>query len=72
MHAVAVAEILLALVALYGAVGVAIAVAFAARWVTRVVPAKGGVSLPARLLLMPAAVALWPFVLHRRFGAGAR
>jgi len=72
MQSVAAAEILLSLVALYGAAGALTAVAFAAAWVTQIVPAEGGVSIPARLLLIPAAAALWPWILRRRFGASAR
>lgn len=64
MRGVAIAEVLLTLVAAYGAAGMATAVAFATAGATRVIPGAQ-VSLAARLLLMPAAVALWPLVLRR-------
>jgi hypothetical protein len=49
--------------AVYAAVGVAIALAFAAFGVTRVQPAN--MSLGARILILPGAAALWPYVLIR-------
>ena len=49
--------------ALYAAIGAVTAVAFAASGVTRVQPAS--VSLGARILLLPGAAALWPYVLLR-------
>jgi hypothetical protein len=54
---------LLNALALYAAVGAVTAVAFAAFGVTRVQPAP--MSLGARLLILPGAAALWPYVLMR-------
>jgi hypothetical protein len=49
--------------ALYTAIGVATALAFVTFGVTRVQPAS--VSLGARILILPGAAALWPYVLIR-------
>jgi hypothetical protein len=49
--------------ALYAAIGVVTALAFVAFGVTRVQPAP--VSLGARILILPGAAALWPYVLGR-------
>lgn len=55
--------ILLNLLALYAAIGLVTALAFVAFGVTRVQPAP--VSLGARILILPGAAALWPYVLRR-------
>ena len=49
--------------ALYAAIGVVTALVFVAFGVTRVQPAP--VSLGARILILPGAAALWPYVLAR-------
>jgi len=54
---------LLNALALYAAIGVVTALAFVAFGVTRVQPAS--VSLGARILILPGAAALWPYVLAR-------
>jgi hypothetical protein len=54
---------LLNALALYAAVGAITAVAFVIFGVTRVQPAP--VSLGARILILPGAAALWPYVLLR-------
>ena len=54
---------LLNALALYAAVGVVTALAFVSFGVTRVQPAP--VSLGARILILPGAAALWPYVLAR-------
>src|SRR5262249_5558124 len=51
--------------ALYAAAGVAVAVAFLAFGVTRVLPEPAPVTLGARIMLFPGTVALWPYVLIR-------
>jgi len=51
--------------ALYAAAGFAVAVAFLALGVTRVLPEPAPVTLGARIMLFPGAVALWPYVLIR-------
>jgi hypothetical protein len=49
--------------ALYAGVGLVTALAFVTVGVTRVQPAS--VSLGARILIVPGAAALWPYVLMR-------
>jgi hypothetical protein len=62
---------LLNALALYAALGVVTALAFVTFGVTRVQPAE--VSLGARILILPGAAALWPYVLMRWIAArGAR
>jgi hypothetical protein len=57
--------------ALYAACGLATALAFVSVGVTRVQPQS--ISLGARILILPGAVALWPYVLMRWLRAkGAR
>ena len=69
MHPVV--ALLLYAAAFYAAIGVVFALAFVAFGVTRVQPAP--VSLGARILLVPGAAALWPYVLRRWLAArGAR
>ena len=55
--------VLLNALALYAAVGIVTALAFVSFGVTRVQPAP--VSLGARILILPGAAALWPYVLTR-------
>ena len=57
--------IVLVALALYAAMGVAIAVAFLVFGVTRVLPEPVPVTLGARIMLFPATAALWPYVLIR-------
>ena len=54
---------LLSTLALYAAIGVATALAFVTVGITRVQPAN--VSLGVRILILPSAAALWPYVLAR-------
>ena len=54
---------LLNALAVYAAIGAVTALAFVTFGVTRVQPAA--VSLGARILLLPGAAALWPYVLLR-------
>jgi hypothetical protein len=51
--------------ALYAAAGIAVAAAFVAFGVTRVLPEPVPVSAGARRLIFPGAAALWPYVLVR-------
>jgi len=51
--------------ALYAAAGFAVAVAFLALGVTRVLPEPAPVTLGALIMLFPGAAALWPYVLIR-------
>ena len=55
--------LLLNALALYAATGLVTAAAFVAFGVTRVQPAP--MSLGARILILPGAAALWPYVLAR-------
>jgi hypothetical protein len=57
--------IVLQAVALYAVAGIVIAASFLAFGVTRVLPTRGTVTLGARIVLFPGAVALWPYVLVR-------
>jgi hypothetical protein len=54
-------------IALYAACGVVLALAFVVVGISRVQPAP--VSLGARVLILPGAVALWPYVLMRWLAA---
>jgi hypothetical protein len=55
----------LAGVGLYALAGLLVALAFVTRGVTRVLPHPAPVTVGARILLIPAAAALWPYVLYR-------
>ena len=68
MHPVV--ALLLNALALYAAIGLGTALAFVSIGVTRVQPA--GVSLGARILILPGAAALWPYVLFRWMKASAQ
>jgi hypothetical protein len=56
---------LLYAVLLYVAVGVVFGAAFVTAGVSQVLPGPASFTLGARLLLLPAAAALWPYVLIR-------
>jgi hypothetical protein len=61
--------LLLCLLALYAAVGLVAALAFVSFGATRVQPAP--MSLGARILILPGAAALWPYVVIRWWKATA-
>ena len=61
---------LLDALALYAAIGAVTALAFVSFGVTQVQPAP--VSLGARILILPGAAALWPYVLARWLKASMR
>ena len=61
---------LLNALALYAGIGIMIAFTFVIFGVTRVQPAS--VNLGARILILPGAAALWPYVLMRWLKAGPR
>ncbi len=63
--------IILDVLALYGLVGAVAALAFVTFGISRVLPFGTPVSLGARVLLLPGAVILWPYVLWRWARAGA-
>lgn len=64
--------IVLDVLAAYVAAGIITAVPFVSIGIARVLPHPAPVTLGARLLLVPGAVALWPVVLHRWAMAGRR
>ena len=64
--------VLIDLLALYAVVGAATALAFVTFGIARVLPAGTPVTLGARVLLMPGAALLWPYVLLRCIKAGGR
>ena len=57
--------ILIDLLAIYVIVGAVTALAFVTFGIARVLPAGTPVTLGARVLLMPGAALLWPYVLLR-------
>jgi hypothetical protein len=57
--------ILLGTLAAYVGTGIVIAVAFVVVGIARVLPPSTPVTIGARILLLPGAAALWPFVLTR-------
>lgn len=60
-----IAALALYALALYGLLGACVALLFVCIGVTRVLPQPATVSIPARVLLFPGAVALWPVVVRR-------
>lgn len=58
--------------AIYAAAGICTALAFVTAGVSRMVPQPMSFTLPTRLLLLPGAAALWPYVLTRWLRAGGR
>jgi hypothetical protein len=54
----------------YAAVGLAVAAIFVLRGVTRVTDPPRPASIGARLLIIPGAAVLWPYVLARWLRAG--
>jgi hypothetical protein len=56
---------LLAGIGLYALAGLVTALAFVTKGVTQVLPHSAPVTMGARILLIPAAAALWPYVLYR-------
>ena len=65
------AEIILLVVAAYAAIGFAFAIAFAIWGVGAIDPAARGTPLGFRLLVLPAATALWPLLATRWFRMSA-
>ena len=64
--------ILFDVLALYGVAGAVTALAFVTFGIARVLPAGTPVTLGARVLLLPGAALLWPYVLTRWMKARAR
>jgi hypothetical protein len=61
----ATAMILLYAVGIYGLIGLVTAVAFVTLGFSQVLPHSMGASVGARILFIPGAAALWPYVLVR-------
>jgi hypothetical protein len=61
----------LAVIGLYALAGFVTALAFVTIGVTRMLPHPAPVTIGARILLIPAAAALWPYVLYRWHSAGS-
>ena len=51
--------------AVYVLLGIGVGLAFVFGGVTRILPQPATVTIPARMLLFPGAVALWPAVVRR-------
>jgi hypothetical protein len=64
--------VLIDLLALYAVAGAVTALAFVTFGIARVLPAGTPVTLGARVLLMPGAALLWPYVLLRWVKARVR
>jgi hypothetical protein len=64
--------VLIDLFALYAVAGAVTALAFVTFGIARVLPAGTPVTLGARVLLMPGAALLWPYVLLRWVKARVR
>lgn len=58
--------------AFYAAAGVFVALAFVCWGATKVLPEPMPLTFPARLLLLPGAFVLWPYVLIRWLKTGCR
>jgi hypothetical protein len=57
-------------IGLYALAGLVTALAFVTTGVAQVLPHPAPVTIGARVLLIPAAAALWPYVLYRWRNAG--
>ena len=57
--------VILLVLEIYAAAGVVVAFAFVAFGIVRVLPQPMPVTLGARILVVPGAIALWPYVLAR-------
>ena len=58
------AQIILFVVLVYALIGLAVALAFVCRGITRVDAAANGSSKAFRALILPGAAALWPMILR--------
>jgi putative effector of murein hydrolase LrgA (UPF0299 family) len=59
-------------VVLYAVAGVIIALAFVSVGISRVLPHPVPATIGARILLLPGAFALWPYILIRWYRARSR
>jgi len=62
--------VVLDVLAFYAAVGAVTALCFVTAGISRVLPAGTPVTVGARVLLIPGAALLWPYVLARWIRAG--
>jgi hypothetical protein len=60
-----IAEWFVRLLTAYGAIGLIFAVAFVTRGIQRIDPAAIGAPIGFRLIVLPAAAALWPLLASR-------
>lgn len=58
--------------ALYVLAGLIIAAAFLSVGIKSVLPPSSGMTRPARVMLLPGVIALWPYVLYRWLWAPAQ
>lgn len=65
------AELLVAAVGAYVALGAVFAVAFVAWGVSRVDPVARAATIGFRLIILPGVMALWPFLIVRWMRSGA-
>ena len=63
---------MIVLFAIYAALGLIVAVAFVCAGLARVMPHGATATPGARLVLIPGAFALWPYVLFRWLTSGPR
>jgi hypothetical protein len=66
------ARIIVAGAELYGVVGLVVALGFVSVGILRAMPEAGPVTWGGRVLLIPGAAVLWPWVLRRWHAGGAR
>jgi hypothetical protein len=65
MSAAAIAEAMIRVAEVYGALGAVVALAFVVSGIAHTPPYPSRVTVGARALLFPAALALWPLILRR-------
>jgi hypothetical protein len=65
LDSMSLSTLMLGALIVYAAAGLATALAFVTFGVVRVLPNPAPVSIPARIVLIPATAALWPYVLCR-------
>jgi hypothetical protein len=63
-----IAELIVDGIELYALIGLVLALWFVTFGVTRAMAHPGPVTIGARLLLIPAAAGLWPYILRRCLG----
>jgi hypothetical protein len=70
--ALKIANLLVSALGLYGAIGLAFGILFAVVGAGRIDPVAKGGMIGFRLLLIPGAAALWPFLLRRWLGGSGK